>query len=251
MKKISDTSYRKLFQMKKYKDLCDFSSLECRTAMIASILLIIINGMCSWQLGIDVTTELTVEFLDSISMALIGFIGFSVSALAILTGSISSKVVKNLMDRKKIDSLERIMLSFYLIGLVSALVIVVDFLLHFIVKIPGKSLIYLNLPILFIVSYLIVFIIFYAVKLTGNCIELFYIVNGMQLVEDKKDYKAKYNNYRITALEKVYLGSTSKEKIVEYKSTIKELIMGDDIEKGEREMLLAMLNEHFSASDED
>ena len=252
MKGISDSSYKKLIQMKKYKDLYDFSSLECRVAITVTILLDIIFVICSFYIGKDVVAERCVELLDEIGIALIGFLGFVVSALAILTGTISSKVVKRLQDRDKMGALERIMLSFYLMGLVSAFVIVIDFVLHFVVIIPVNSLLIINIIIMSILSYLIIFVFFYAVKLIGNGIELFYIVNGMQLVVEKNiDYKAKYNNYRITALEKIQLKNTSIEKIQEYKLTLKELIKSDDNSNEEEEILLRMLKEHFCLEDEE
>ena len=101
MKGISDSSYKKLIQMKKYKDLYDFSSLECRVAITVTILLDIIFVICSFYIGKDVVAERCVELLDEIGIALLGFLGFVVSALAILTGTISSKVVKRLQDRDK------------------------------------------------------------------------------------------------------------------------------------------------------
>lgn len=252
MKGISDTSYKKLFQMNKHKDLYDFTSLECRVAVIVTILLDLIFAICSSYLGIDVVVGITVDLLDNIGIELIGFLGFVVSALAILTGSISSKVVKRLQDRNKMDALERIMLSFYLMGLVSAFVIVIDFMLHFIVAIPVNSVFVVDIVIMSILSYLIIFMIFYAVKLIGNCLELFYIVNGMQLIDDKNiDYKAKYNNYRITALEKDQLEAASVSKIKDYKTTLRELIINDDSSAEEKKILLMMLNEQFGYSDEE
>lgn len=67
-------------------------------------------------------------------------------------------------------------------------------------------------------------------KLIGNCLELFYIINSMQISENIPiDYKARYNNYRITALEKVELSATSISQVQNYKQTVKELIENDDI----------------------
>lgn len=59
------------------------------------------------------------------------------------------------------------------------------------------------------------------------------------------DYKARYNNYRITALEKVELSATSISQVQNYKQTVKELIENDDISLEERQILLKMHKEHF------
>ena len=145
-------------------------------------------------------------------------------------------------------SLERILLSFYLIGIISAFLAIIAFILHFIVIVPIYSIWFVDIILLSLLSYFIVFTIFYAVKLIGNCLELFYIINSMQLTNDLPiDYKAKYNNYRITALEKVELSVTSISQVQKYKQTVKKLIENDDISMEERQILLRMHKEHFKS----
>lgn len=102
MKSINDTSYKKILTMKKYKDLYDFSSLECRIAFLIMIVLDIIFIMCSYNIGLDTTINECVKILDNIGFSLIGFLGFIVTGLAILTGAISSKIIKRLQDRNSI-----------------------------------------------------------------------------------------------------------------------------------------------------
>lgn len=246
MKKVNDTSFQKIFALKKYQDLYDFSSLECRAALIFTIFLDIIFIICSNYIGLDNTVGKFVEILDNIGISLIGFLGFIVTGLAILTGAISSKVVKKFKDGNKMSALERILLSFYLIGLINALLIISAFILHFVIVIPVHSIWIIDIILLSLLSYFIIFTIFYAVKLIGNCLELFYIINSMQLIDDIPiDYKAKYNNYRITALEKTELSITSINRVQNYKQTVKDLIENDDIPIEERQILLKMHKEHF------
>ena len=153
MKKVKDSSYKKLFELEKYKDLYDFSSLECRIAVIGMILLDIVFAVCSFSVGVDETVIKAVSLLDDIGIALIGYIGFTVSALAILTGAISSKVVNIIKTRNKMVVLERILLSFYLMGMVCAAVVLVALILHFIVEIPVVSIFIINLIGISTVSY--------------------------------------------------------------------------------------------------
>lgn len=246
MRGITDSSYKKMREMKKYKDIYDFSSIECRMALVGMIMIDIVFILCSFYIGVDTTVGKCVAILDDIGMALIGFLGFTVSALAILTGAISSKVVKMLQNRDKMVSLERILLSFYLMGLACAIEVLVAFILHFLVEIPINSVFAVDLLIMSVLTYLTIFIVFYSVKLIGNCLELFYIVNSMELIENKNiDYKAKYNTYRITALEKVLLSSTSVETIQEYKQTIRVLIESDMVSGDEAKILFKLYSEHF------
>lgn len=246
MKKINDTSFRKIFTLKKYQDLYDFSSLECWAALITTGFLDAIFIVCAYHIGLDNTVGKFVEMLDNIGISLIGFLGFIVTGLAILTGAISSKVVKRFQDGNKMAALERILLSFYLIGIISAFLVIATFILHFVVIIPIQSIWAIDIILLSLLSYLMIFTIFYAVKLIGNCLELFYIINSMQLTDDHPiDYKARYNNYRITALEKVELSVTSLRQVQNYKQTVKELIENDDISLEDRQILLRMHKEHF------
>lgn len=244
--KIKDTSLKKMITLGKYNDLYDFSSLECWIALIATIFLDIVFTICSYYIGLDNVVAKCLQLLDNIGISLIGFLGFIVTGLAILTGAISSKVVKKIQDAKKMSSLERILLSFYLIGIISAILILSTFILNFIVTIPVHSIFVIDILLLSSLTYLVVFTIFYAVKLIGNCLELFYIINSIQIVDDNPiDYKAKYNNYRITAIEKVQLSITSITKIQNYEQTVKELIENDDISSEDRNILLKMHREHF------
>ena len=98
-------------------------------------------------------------------MALIGFLGFIVTGLAILTGAISSKVVKHLQDRNKMLPLEKILLSFYLLGLISAFEILFIIFLHFICLLPLPSIKIIDVIILSILTYFTTFIIFMQLSL--------------------------------------------------------------------------------------
>ncbi len=250
MKKISDTSYKKLFTMKKFKDLYDFSSLECRMAFLIMILLDILFIVCSYNIGLNAVANECIKILDNIGIAFIGFLGFIVTGLAILTGAISSKIIKRLQDRNKMEALEKILLSFYLIGLVSACLATITFILHFISILKFESMFIINIILFSILSYFIIFTIFYAVKLIGNCLELFLIINSMQIIDDTQidfiDYKALYNNYRITALEKMRLSTTSIKIIRKYEKEIKRLIENDNLSDDDKKILLSMHDKHFS-----
>lgn len=250
MKKINDSSYQKIVKYKKYKDLYDFSSLECRVSLIVMLILDIIFLVSTRMSETDLVVLDYISYLDSIGIALIGFLGFIVTGLALLTGAISSKIVKRLHDRNKLQSLEKVLLSFYLLGLVNATIVIIAFTCHFLKNIPTNSIFYIDLIILSITSYLIVFSIFYAVKLIGNCLELFYIISDMQITEDEKqdakiDYKSRYNNYRITVLEKIIL-INKIIRIEEYSNEIKKLIESDVISPEEKETYLKMHRKQFN-----
>lgn len=246
---MNDTSFLKLFKLKKYKDLIDFRSIECIIAIISVGIINIVFYIINNYLDLDTFVDEAISFVDNIGIALIGFLGFIVTGLAILTGAISSKVVKRLQDRDKMENLEKILLSFYLLGILSAFDILCIIFLHFICMIPTPSIFAINIIIISILTYLTVFIIFYAVKLIGNCLELFYILNSMQIIEnDTIDFKNKYNNYRFTALEKMVLSNTSLEYIENYRDIIIDLINMDNISEQEKNIYMNFVKRQFGDS---
>lgn len=187
------------------------------------------------------------SIVDGIGITFIGFLGFIVTGLAILTGAISSKIVKRLQIRNKMKALDRILLSFYLLGLVSAFIVLGSLLLHFIIALPVNSNIIVVVVVSAIYSYFTIYAVFYAVKLIGNCLELFIIINEMQIVaeDDNLKYKMKYNDYRIMALEKLGLSTTSSETVEIYRNTIYELINLDNTEINEKNIYIDMLKNNL------
>lgn len=244
---MKDVSFQKLVTLKKYKDLFDLKSIECIVALLSSVLVGILLAVWTFYEDCNEIVNSLLSLTDGIGIALIGFLGFIVTGLAILIGAISSKIVKRLQSRNKMQTLERILLSFYLLGIISAFIILLSLILHFIIELPINAQPFLTVVITVIYSYFAVFSIFYAVKLIGNCLELFIIINEMQIVSEDNDskYKARYNDYRLMALEKLGLSTTSMETIESYKKCIEELIAMDDTSGAEKAIYFSMVKKQF------
>lgn len=250
MKNIRDSSLKKIIEYKKYKDLYDFYSLECRVALLMMVIMDITFATLKTKSDTNTIILDYISYLDTIGIALIGFLGFIVTGLAILTGAISSAVVKRLQEKKKIQALEKILLSFYLLGLVSAIIIILSFILHFVSKLPFNSIGQLNIILLSFISYLIVFSIFYAVKLIGNCLELFFIISNMQISDDvnektKSYVEQKFNYYQFLALKKAVL-INHLISIEDYADEIKKMIETDNLSEQEKTLCMEMHNNLFS-----
>ena len=69
----------------------------------------------------------------------------------------------------------------------------------------------------------------------------------MQIVSEDNDskYKARYNDYRLMALEKLGLSTTSMETIESYKKCIEELIAMDDTSGAEKAIYFSMVKKQF------
>lgn len=245
---IKDSSLKKIKKYKKYEDLYDKNSLECKSAIFGATILCIIMYNLPNIMDIDNINKVFDVLTKDIAMALIGLLGFTVSGLAILTGVISKKEVDRISEANKIDKLESILISFYLLGLTIAFAIVG----HIVIFIFSLSNLKYDMRVVmlltFIFSYLDIFIIFYAVKLIGNCLEIFFIVNEVTEKEqhDMKKIKNIYNSYRLTALETVLLKKVNMEELNSYMNVIKEQINENEKYSDELEK---MYKEHFSIKD--
>lgn len=193
--------------------------------------------------------NLFIALTKDIAVALIGFLGFTVAGLAILTGVISNKVVHKIYKTNKNDNLEKILLSFYFLGLTTGIAIICLFALYIISVSSQPFNNSVVIAIGFAISYLVIFIIFYAIKLIGNCLEIFFIVNETDLVDKEesttvelKDLKNIYNSYRLTALEYVCLKKMKEQDLKDYMKIISDQIEGNDELKSELEK---MYETHF------
>ncbi|MDR0825246.1 MAG: hypothetical protein LBN74_09140 [Prevotella sp.] len=119
--------------MKKYnkvKDCFDRSSLECNDAFFGAAIIIIALYYSINNNTIENINSIFVTLTKDVAISLIGFLGFTVSGLAILTGVISQKIVQKVISVNKKEHLEKLLLSFYFLGIVTGIVIIGLFLLY-------------------------------------------------------------------------------------------------------------------------
>ena len=247
MKKLKDSSLKKLIEYKKYTDLYDLSTLECRIALVSSVFFSIIAIVISFSKGNDYFANEWANILSSISLALVGFLGFIVIGLAILTGAISSRLYKVLKISEKISVLEKILMSFYFLGLLSASVVIISFGLVGLVQIDIPAYLVSNIALTFILSYTIVYIVMYAVGLIGDCLELFFIINDIELASQEKEtnIEEEYLHCRVMALEWILLKGKSSVVLDNYREKVLEIINESEKTEIEKQKLRQLYKIHF------
>ncbi len=237
-----ETSFGKIIKYKKYKEIYKIKSMEVIVSLISSIVITALTILVFRQAEITDINNLMREMTKEIAIVLIGFLGFVISGLAILTSSISNKFINILKKQEKINIIERILLSFYLLGTIVG----TDIIFSLIMYISTYSTYSINIYIIgfftFIFAYITIFIIFYSVALIGNCIEIFKIINTIDddqinetVVEGSEEYvdininddNYLFMNFRITALEQVLYrdkNNSTLEKMSMNYELMKELI---------------------------
>lgn len=154
------------FDFKKFEV---YGSIICALiSCILGYLLIVINTVAS-------ITVITQNILLYTSMGLLGLLGFLVSGLAFISGTVSNKVAFKINAEGKFNSLISILFSYYFVGAVVAGLVAVFIWTYFLMslEVPLYKFIYIILDL--ILSYGFFFVIFSSVSLLGTSIDIFRI----------------------------------------------------------------------------
>lgn len=171
---------------KKWEEL--YESTESLLAVVISIIISIIWIYLFNTIDINVFNDIIREVSTNIFAALIGMLGFIISGLAILTGTITERVI-DLIDKKGIvTSLISILYSFYFIGAfigVSILLFITMYLLSF------PDIVATNFSVAFIsfsLSYMFCFSVIYSIALLGTCLRIFLV--SYKFIKDDREEKS-------------------------------------------------------------
>jgi len=167
-------SYIKLLQStKKYKEI--YNSIEALIATVLSLLTVVSFYYIYNNSDIGAFNEMIKGILISVPIGLIGTLGFIVSGLAIISGTIGSKLVDQLINDKKIEALIGILFSFYFIGSIIGIAIVA-YMFMYVFSFSGLIVTLERLVVITLfLSYLFWFVISYLIGLLGTCLRMFLV----------------------------------------------------------------------------
>ncbi|MCB4844101.1 hypothetical protein LHW04_03365 [Bacillus tropicus] len=167
----------------KHKDLWKSKeALYCfiLALVITFILVLILFGISSLNYSVVITEKGVSNFLESIRPVILtilgGFfslLGFTISGLALLTGTIGAKVITKISEEEKIEHLMSVIFNFYFCGVIIGATTIISILTYIITFIQLPLNLYLFCVWAFIYTYLVIFSITYSVMLLGTCIRLF------------------------------------------------------------------------------
>ena len=172
-----------LLSTKKWKEL--YNQRESKIAVFFALCITCFLHIAYKNTEFSDFMELLNNLLQIAIETSVGMLGFIISGLAIFTGTITSKLVRNIDSDNKINSIIGILYSFYFIGAIIGINIVVYISLY----VFAMSDIVFNEGLFVLISgfslYLYLFSIFYSISLLGTCIRLFF-VSYKYSEEDKK-----------------------------------------------------------------
>lgn len=172
-----------LISSRKYEEL--YKSKEALISLIVSMASSIIWFKIFNYVNIYEFNEIIRSITMTIFASLIGMLGFAISGLAILTGTITNKIISKINDNELIRHLISILYSFYFIGAFIGTSIIA-FIIMYLMSFPDILATNFSVVTLsFILSYLFCFSIFYSIALLGTCLRIFLL--GYKFTHDDKE----------------------------------------------------------------
>ncbi|WP_214658760.1 hypothetical protein [Candidatus Formimonas warabiya] len=196
--------------------------------------------------NIDSINAITQNVLLNTLIGLLGLLGFIVSGLAIIAGTIGNKAAYQMDRLGKFESLISILFSFYYIGFVIGILIFIYFVSFFVFNLNIAINIWGYLLVEFVLSYGFFFAVFYSVSLLGTSLHIF-VINYLYSKEDESVTSINNHisliNHKIDTLTYILV---SKLKITqeEFYSTLIDCI-NKDCPVNNKEEILKMVKEYY------
>ena len=178
------TFFALLRSTKKWKEI--YNQTESKISFILSI--VIVAALCvvyhhsNFDKYMDLLDTITMFALESS----VGMLGFIISGLAIFTGTITNRLVKNINSDEKIDALIGVLFSFYFIGMIIGINVIIYIVVYIFLVSDFVFTLYRLIIVGGICLYLYIFAIFYSVSLLGTCIRLFFVSYKYSKSDDDK-----------------------------------------------------------------
>lgn len=228
----------------KWKDYIRISDTEIKIAILLTIIIIAFLYHLNFYGDFNEFQHTVSELLAMLCAGFMGLLGFSLSGIAIIATLFSYRQIKIIEEYSRPKVIDDILVSYEFLAFNLSWGILWFILLYISVS---SSAALLNEVVFWFLSfstiYFVIFVLFYTVGLTGNCIRLYGIKNKYEEIEEcKKSVYDSANEIRIDYL--LFVISEMTDKSIETIVTeIKQLAdESDDINK---ELLLKYLNKVY------
>lgn len=158
---------------KKWKEL--YNQPESRWSIFLSFIMSGILLIVYRNTSFNIFNEMLINIIGILIGSAVGLLGFIISGLAIFTGTITSKLIKNVDNDEKFASLMGILFSFYFIGAFIGISVILYIIIYFFLWSELIFELRLFMVMSLIVSYFFIFSILYSVSLLGTCLRLFLV----------------------------------------------------------------------------
>lgn len=192
--------YQEFYKNKK-NPLIDFTKFEVIFSVVFIIIISIILQVILKNNNADSITEIIQNILLGAGFALISLLGFIITGLSVLTSSIGYDFISELRKSSKYELIKSILFSFYYIGFIIGLTILLSLIFYIImsIEIPINNIALCVFGAIY--SYLFSFSVLYSVSLLGTCLSIFLIKNQYKFkVENEVINELNFINKKIDGL---------------------------------------------------
>ncbi|WP_258297436.1 hypothetical protein [Paenibacillus peoriae] len=230
-------SSKELYKLSfKKNPIFDYKKFESYMSLIFTVILtIIICIQVNSNLdNIGFIVSDTKNIILYASFGLLGMLGFIISGLAIISGTMSNKVTSNIIKEKKFQSVLAILYSFNYLGFLIGFFFVFYIIGYFVLSINVSFNAYIFVVYCSLAAYGLFFIVFYAVSLLKTCLDIF-VINYMYSIEGEPNVSSGMNltDVKIDAITKVLLDNKmiNKELFIGHLKTLIDINVTDELQK--------------------
>lgn len=245
MSRKPDTPFKRFSRYNTWKHFVDLKELEVKISLLLTPIVIGLMYFLNCFDKIELFREGFQSITIYIAAAFIGVLGFILTGIAMITAMLNNEVCKKIEAICGEDSLRKILCSFEFIAFVVSVLIVVLFTVYLSFFSDLSLFDSLSFYILSaILIYLVIFVIFYLFSLIGNCIQIFYITNMYQEINNKeeKQFNELLNEIRIDFI----LTKMAKNNTITSETFIDDLInFIDNHQIKDREKIIQYFKEHY------
>ncbi|WP_310854802.1 hypothetical protein [Paenibacillus taichungensis] len=250
MDQIKMRSSRELYKMSfKRNPLIDFRKFESYISLIFSLVFtVIVYFYVSSNSEVEYITSNTKDIVLYTIFGLLGMLGFIISGLAIISGTIGHNVTKNIIKAKKFNSLLKIMFSFNYLGHLLGFLIVVFIFIYFILSINSPFVKWAYISISAMLSYAIFFVIFFAISLLKTCLDIFvinYLYSDEEEMQESNNVEMEFINLKTDTITQIL----SERNLIDKDSFIaklKQRVDEDIIDDSKKKELMKKISDYYS-----
>lgn len=221
--KTERLDFKSLYKMSFSKfPLTDVSKPEVYLALLVAVMMLPILYYLYITNDLSALTTVLQNYLLNVGSALLGMLGFIVGGLAIISGTVNSKITRHIDNGGKFDKLLAILFSFYFIGSIVGTLIVLYYISYFVVSVNVNIVLPVYYCLGFVLTYGLVYAVFYSVSLLGTCINMFVINYNYSSANDidsnlDSDLEPIFSSLRIDALTYLMVnkGIVTREEFIE------------------------------------
>lgn len=188
-------SYCQLFKETKKWNEFNPKKKQIYIPLVFSVLISIF--IYSLQLDDNQINELLKNFSLYMFSSFIGILGFLIGGMAIITGTLNTKIIEIVERNDFVEEIKGVLFSFYFIG-VFVLINIISYIILYFLAFSSYPINNFSIFIVtFILTFFTLFVLFYCFSLISTCISMVTIIHKLSKLENKNEESKNFYKEKI------------------------------------------------------